>query len=733
MPEQRLPLAPSLTAPAGTPTGAKTHARGGEAPDYGSAVNRPIPRASAPISLRAHFGFLLGSVVVLLLLFFLLRLALLVHNQELIHGTPAAALAEAFFNGLRFDLRVVTFICLPLVLSFASTHTMAARGAHRLWLTACASVVLLLGVIELDFYREFHQRLNKLFFQYFKEDPATVLSMVWHGFPVVRYVFAWLAATALLAWLFHRLDHSTRPCPTESMRGSAHPGWRWLALLLGVVVSVAAARGTLRQGPPLRWGDAFTTDSMFANHLGLNGALTLYDAAKHELSDQRKRAWQDAMADGEAAHVIRERLLTAHDTLVDAGQAAVRRTYVPPAATALPVRNVVVILLESFAGRYVGALGDDNGITPQFDRLAREGLLFTRMFSNGTHTHQGMFATMACFPNLPGFEYLMQTPEGAQKFSGLPQLLGARGFDDLYVYNGDFAWDNQAGFFSNQGMTTFIGRRDFVNPVFSDPTWGVSDQDMFDRAITELRARGDKPFYALLQSLSNHSPYALPDPLPVEPVTGHGAYDQHLTAMRYSDWALGRFFEQARQLPSFKETLFVLVGDHGFGGVEQLTDMDLLRFHVPLLLIAPGIQEKFGATRDVVGTQVDVVPTIMGRLGGAATHQCWGRDLLALPAGDTGFGVIKPSGGSQTVAILEGDTTLVLSEDRQGKLYRYRVGATSAADTFEDAARQQAMTRRLEAFVHAATRSLLENTAGVSTAHTTAAANPPHRPVASDR
>jgi phosphoglycerol transferase MdoB-like AlkP superfamily enzyme len=98
-----------------------------------------------------------------------------------------------------------------------------------------------------------------------------------------------------------------------------------------------------------------------------------------------------------------------------------------------------------------------------------------------------MFATMACFPNLPAFEYLMRTPEGAHKFSGLPQLLSARGYDNLYVYNGNFQWDNQSGFFSNQGMTRFIGREDFVDPVYMDPTWGVSDQDMFDRAASRTR------------------------------------------------------------------------------------------------------------------------------------------------------------------------------------------------------------------------------------------------------
>lgn len=211
----------------------------------------------------------------------------------------------------------------------------------------------------------------------------------------------------------------------------------------------------------------------------------------------------------------------------------------------------------------------------------------------------------------------MQEPEGNNKFSGLPQLLSIRDMNDVYVYNGDFAWDNQSGFFSNQGMTTFIGRNDFVNPVFSDPTWGVSDQDMFTRGNEELDklAKQGKPFYALLQSLSNHTPYALPKDLPVQPVTDQGSQNEHLTAMRYSDWALGQFFEKAKQSPYYKDTLFVIVGDHGFGSPMQLTDMDMFRFNVPLLLIAPGIQEKFGKTDTTVGTQVDIVPTIMGRLG----------------------------------------------------------------------------------------------------------------------
>jgi phosphoglycerol transferase MdoB-like AlkP superfamily enzyme len=266
-------------------------------------------------------------------------------------------------------------------------------------------------------------------------------------------------------------------------------------------------------------------------------------------------------------------------------------------------------------------------------------------------------------------------------------------------------------------MTTFIGRNDYVNPVFSDPTWGVSDQDMFDRSLIELKARENgKPFYALLQTLSNHTPYALPTPLPVEPVTDRGSLNAHLTAMRYSDWALGQFFEKARKEPYFKETLFVIVGDHGFGNERQITEMDLGRFNVPMLLIGPGIQEKFGQRNHTVGTQVDIVPTIMGRIGGQVRNQCWGRDLLNLPPGDSGFGVIKPSGSDQTTAIIRDDKILVLPREKEmaPKLYRYQLGAQPRADVISDAPQALEMKLKLEAFLQTATKSLLDNTAGVT-------------------
>ncbi|KPN93980.1 LTA synthase family protein [Pseudomonas nunensis] len=672
-------------------------------------------------TVKSHLAYTLLCALVMMVMFSLLRVALLVYNRSMILDTPASTFLEAFANGLRFDLRLVVYLIIPLLLALFSARAMAARGFFRFWLTIASSIALFLGLMEMDFYREFHQRLNGLVFQYVKEDPKTVMSMLWYGFPVVRYLLAWAVGTLILTLAFKGADRATRPRgPFSGGSIGTRQIAPWYArigvFVVCLLICVVAARGTLRQGPPLRWGDVYTTDSNFANQLGLNGTLSLIAAAKARMSEERDNIWKATLDQPLAQQTVRDMLLTPSDKLVDADIAAVRRNYTPDANKTLPIKNVVVILMESFAGHSVGALGRPGNITPAFDKLSKEGLLFDRFFSNGTHTHQGMFATMACFPNLPGFEYLMQTPEGSHKLSGLPQLLSARDYDDVYVYNGDFAWDNQSGFFSNQGMTNFIGRNDFVNPVFSDPTWGVSDQDMFNRGLEELKARDGKdkkPFYALLQTLSNHTPYALPTPLPVPPVTDRGSLNEHLTAMRYSDWALGQFFEKARKEPYFNETLFVIVGDHGFGDEQQITEMDLGRFNVPMLMIAPGIQQKFGERDHTVGTQIDIVPTIMGRVGGDVIHQCWGRDLLNLPEGDKGFGVIKPSGSDQTVALLTADRVLVLPKEMPPKLYQYELGANPKGVVIPESADEAALKQKLESFLQTATKSLLDNTAGV--------------------
>ncbi|WP_419604222.1 LTA synthase family protein [Thiolapillus sp.] len=661
--------------------------------------------------LFADIGFISLSALLLLFVQAILRAVLWARNPDLASGTPTTDLLWAFVVGLRFDLIISSYILLPLVLALLLPNGLGQRKLAKAWLIVTAAIVLFLGISEPEFYHEFHTRLNSLAIQYLKEDPATVSSMIWHGFPVVRYLLLWAVLVALFTWILVKADQLTRKF------GRHYPAW-WLRLpvfLICAFLIAWGARGTLRSGAPLRWGDAFHSQSLFANHLALNGTWSLARAAMGNKKKDAGKSWLKIMPAAQALERTRKLLLTPDDTLVLPAQYPVLRRHTPRPRLPVQPRNLVFIIMESFSGQFTGALDNDHGITPRFDELAKDGLIFDRFFSNGTHTHQGMFSTVACFPNLPGFEYLMQEPEGQHQFSGLPALLKPMGFEDVYVYNGAFNWDNQKGFFRNQGMTRFIGRDHMENPVFTDPTWGVSDQDMFDQALRELnRMHAEKPFFAVLQTLSNHTPYALPDPLPVSPVTGFGGLNAHLTAQRYADWALGRFFDEARKQPWYKDTLFMLVGDHGFGVKNQLSEIDLLRFHVPMLLLAPGIQDVYGKRVHTAATQQDIVPTAVSLLlGKPFTHQCWGRDLLSLPADDPGFGIIKPSSSDHTVAHFRGDRIVIKPPHGKAIAGRYQLYPTPSFTPDKEMPEKADMLADLKAYVSTAMHALLENRTGL--------------------
>ncbi len=203
-----------------------------------------------PITLRSHLLFSACAIVLWLLLLTALRGLLLAYNHEMLGSTSRADLLEAFSNGLRFDLRLIVYVSIPLILSLVTPWLMNRRRVLVAWLTLSAAISILLSIIELDFYREFHQRLNSLVFQYLNEDPTTVLSMLWHGFPVVTLLSTWLACSVVMHLLFSFAERRTRAY-TATEQGYSYLT-QGVVFSICLVICVIAARGTLRQGPPLR-------------------------------------------------------------------------------------------------------------------------------------------------------------------------------------------------------------------------------------------------------------------------------------------------------------------------------------------------------------------------------------------------------------------------------------------------------------------------------------------------
>ena len=642
----------------------------------------------------------LAAVAGFIVMLSLLRFALFYLNFASVADSSSNSIFDAFFMGFRFDLRMAIYGVLPVIFLPLIRHTAYAHFC-RYWLLVFANVYLFLGLVELEFYREFQQRLNSLVFQYLREDPSTVIAMLWHGLPILQYLGFFGVASYVLFRLINALF-----ALADQQASQVSRAWLFRVAVVFVLLfsSTIAARGTVRTGPPLRWGDAFVTDNMFLNNLALNGSYTLAKALMNQRSESEAH-WLsgDSL---QAATQTRTLLQQANAQSTSSIERPIGRITGSRSQIRAVPRNVILVLMESFSAQYVGAMGSDRGVTPAFDALIKDGLLFERFFSNGTHTHQGMFAALSCFPNLPGHEYLMQQPEGRHQFSGIGKLLPDH--QKLFVYNGDFSWDNQQGFFANQGFQKFIGRNDYVDPIHEDDVWGVSDEDMFNRALTEIKQLDpDVPFVAVLQTLSNHLPYSLPEPLPIDPVlNADGDMDERLTAMKYADWALGKFIDELKQQDAYQESLIVLVGDHGFGSETQLTEVNLLRFHVPLLMLGPYMDDVKGHTVNTVGSQVDIVPTIMSTLGVESNHQCWGRSLVDLDPADSGFAIIKPSGNEPTVAMIQGGNIVTYSTELGSHLYQYQLGAGASAEPLVNENLKSQMTQSIKDYVQTGLISL---------------------------
>ncbi|MEO7300882.1 MAG: sulfatase-like hydrolase/transferase [Verrucomicrobiota bacterium] len=614
------------------------------------------------------------------------------------HGDATNGLIfKSFLIGLRFDLSIavrVVFLFAVWKIWRPVPHRREKLVFFILFAFLTFTMIFTLAA-EVEFYKEFQMRLGPLALEYFStnaEHNAIIFGMVWHGYPVVRWLLACLVMCGIFLWLTKRFFRADQLSPALSPRMAATFLW--------IVFTIIAVRGGLQQSV-LRWGDAVFSQSSYANQMAENGVFMLNDALRHSRTERKdSAAWKKTVQLDQAIADTRELILLPGETLLAPDRYPLLRT--SPASPSIPRRpkNVVLVIMESFSARFCGATGADFGATPNYDALAKEGILFDRAFSVGTHTAQGVFSTLTSIPNLPDYETLMKQSLGQQPFRSLPAIFSEAGYETLFLYNGLFSWDNKEGFFRNQGMKRLIGRPDYKNPTFVDPDWGVSDHDVFNRALEEFSAlaKYKKPFLGIVLTLSNHAPFNLPkiDDLPT--ITIGGDQNTRLNGIHYADWAVGEFMSAARTNTWFDDTLFVFTGDHSFAVPPNLTQMGILHMHVPILFYGPKI---FGDRREVRHTtvgQLDILPSIIGLSGIALPHQAFGRDLFSLPVDDVGHAYVKRT-GEPLLGWIEGDKILSAEKGKPLALEKMDLGFPPSAAPYSGKEEMEKMTAHLNAFV----------------------------------
>ena len=646
-----------------------------------------------PNRLPALARFLLALVAIELVVFEAFRAVFWVAFRETLADASWGDLLKAVYLGSKFDLRLALLLLLPLaLLGWIPLFDPAKRRAARIgWLTYLAAaqcLVLLLYFVDFGHYAWVRVRLNASLADHLT--PVGVAARVaWETYPVLPGMLVLALLTGAYAWVAVRAARRT-------LVPASIPLSKWAKRAAIAALAALYVGGIWGKWSryPLRWSEAYFSASEAVAALALNPVLFLTDTAEN------RNLPYDADKVREH-HAYTAALLGIKSP--DPDKLGFARYVVPRRQPAVKY-NLVVIHLESFAAFKAGTFGNRLNATPRFDAIAKEGLLFTHFFVPEVPTPRSVFEMLTGIPDVNGGTTASRNP----LIVGQHTLVNAlEGYEKYYFLGGSATWGNIRGLFTHNipGLHVFE-EGDYDAPQVDG--WGVSDVVLFDKAHKTLREQ-KKPFFAFIQTSGNHRPFGIPDDHPGfelarvdEAQLAENGFDSlaAYNGMRYLDFALGSFFAKVKEAPAFRNTVFIMYGDHGNPSTRETPWQQLLLtgYHVPCVIYAPGLV-KAGTRIDFTASLPDALPTSLGLMGVPYLNTALGRDLLDLGPTGRHFSLIGLNG------VLDDEFYFRLDPGGP-RLFRYRSEA-GAEDVHQRYPEKAAELQRLQEALYETSKYLL--------------------------
>lgn len=558
-----------------------------------------------------------------------------------------------FLYGLRMDAIVacITLILPLIVLSFSPKQ--AKKFVSRL-LTGYFLVVFLFFIyIEnatFPFFAEYDVRPNFLFVEYL-EYPKEVFNMIFSAYKLELFISLIMLVSAAYYYLKNKKLHDF-----ETVFET--PYWARLLLFFPLVFVLALGIRSSFGHRPANISDAMYSSNRIVNEITKNSfysiAYAIYRDKKYGKSKLDAYGELDIK---EAMQIVSQEL---NIPLSENSESPFRReekTHFP----AQKPKNLVIFLQESLGSQFVEVTGGAPGITPNFNRLSQDGILFTNLFSNGTRSIRGIAGSVSGNFSVPG-KGVIKRNKSQKDFFTVASLLKPRGYHSLFIYGGESRFDNMRGWFLGNGFAEVIDQPKFINPEFTG-TWGVSDGDMVARANDDFKklSAQNKPFVAVMFSTSNHSPFDFPEGK-IELIEGVPEKSE-LNAIKYADYAIGQFIEAARKEDYYNDTVFVVVADHNIR-VRGSDMLPVKLYHIPGMILGGGIEAQ---TIDRLTTQPDVLATALDLTGQDLSYPVLGHSVFSDKKKDLALMQFN-----DTYAFRIGDKVAVLRPEKEALTFIYK-------------------------------------------------------------
>lgn len=533
-------------------------------------------------------------------------------------------LAPAFWLGLKYDLRWIAIILLPIsVLSlFPRLSPFYSQRSKKRWTAYLGLITLLvLFFYGADFgqFAYINARLNADAL-IFAEDPRESLQMVWQSYPVVWILIGLVGAVIMMTWMFRKMHVDVTEKNLNIHKFTYRRRWHAAALLL--LGWFIYGFFTLK---PLNFFRAFNLNDEFKSNLALNPLQNFFTTLRFRAPDRNSKA-------AEYYSDMARFLQLEKDNSAKKGYSRL----VHPGSKAFESEpNIILVLCESFSMYKSSMSGNPLNSTPYFNQLCKEGIFFERCFTPTFGTARGVFATITGIPDVQLSKFSTRNEEAVNQRTIINDFYG---YEKYYFIGGRSQFNNFGGLINNINGVQVYEEGKYKSAKLN--VWGISDKNLFLEA-NEVLTKQQNPFFAIIQTADNHRPFDIPEEdkdfvravISDEELKKYGFESlEEFHAFAYTDYCIKKFMDAAKNANWFNNTIFVFTGDHGVEGNASAmyprawTEQRLSEEHVPLLFYAPAL---FGPQRRTEAvSQIDILPTIAGMLQQPYLNTTLGRDLL---------------------------------------------------------------------------------------------------------
>ena len=539
-------------------------------------------------------------------------------------GNPLSSLGKTFLLGLRFDLKMICFLLVFLLLIGALNISdpfisQRSKNLYFIFLAIACLATSFIYTIDFAHYSYLNLRLSASILNYM-QDAGISLTLVWQNYPVIRMILAILVVSfiiwVLLLGSFHRISNA----PDNSRKKH-----KWIWVLGTMLVLGMGIFGNIGQYN-LRWSEAFNLGSDYRANLALNPFQSFFSSLKFRNSNYNPEAVRKAYT------VLKPYFAFTGDSL----SLNYERNILRPVPVHEP--NIIVVICESFSAYKSSMWGNPLNTTPFFKSICDQGVFFDRCFTPSYGTARGVWAVLTGIPDVGQANSTTSRNPGAVNQHTI--INDFKGYEKFYFIGGSASWANIRGLLKNNIDGLQLYEQESYKASKLD-VWGISDKNLFLESNQVLKKQ-DKPFFAVIQTADNHRPYTIPQEdlgefrklnFPADSLKAFGfESNDEMNAFRYTDFCFQKFIEAAKQEKYFSNTIFVFVGDHGIPGdagnmfPRSWTNENLDVTHVPLLFYSPSLLQPKRIHEFV--SQIDLLPTAAGLAKISYRNTTLGRDLL---------------------------------------------------------------------------------------------------------